>query len=153
MQARSSRFPRHRPAVVAVSLVVVLMGLAATGPSPGGASTSKKPKTFHLTAVVKKADQRPPAQTVKLALTKNGRRVGTVKFPGCEGTGTSTICGGTVTIKHVGRQMTALFTWSGSDQNAKSPLQKGNKKFGTMKLTKAPLYNKGQHFPALVKTK
>lgn len=155
MKARSIRH-RLRP-LIALVLAVSLVALTATAPAQGGHSASaKKGQRLHLTALVKKASQGGSTQTVKLALEKKSKTVGNAKFPGCAGTGSSIVCGGKVTIKHMGRGMDTIITWSCETTPpfkclpGKGTLTKHGKAVGTIKIKKKPFYKKGETFPVLV---
>jgi hypothetical protein len=79
---------------------------------PIGAALARAPKKLHLTAHVTKAV--PGAEQgdkIVLSLNEGNRSVGSARFPDCEGTGTSFVCGGTVSVDGIGSNLATLVTF------------------------------------------
>jgi hypothetical protein len=77
---------------------------------PIGAALARAPKKMQLTAHVTKAAS-SSRQGDKIVLDQGNENVGSARFPGCEGTGTSFICGGTVSVDGIGSNLSTLITF------------------------------------------
>jgi hypothetical protein len=98
----------HRLVIAIAALVVLVVVPLATA--------AGKTKKLHLTALVKKdvpgkASAASQGEKIVLSLNEGKKVVGSARFPGCEGTGTSFICGGTVSLDDLGTNLATLITF------------------------------------------
>jgi hypothetical protein len=78
---------------------------------PIATALARAPKKMHLTAHVTKEASGKQGDKIVLALDEGGENVGSARFPRCEGTGTSFVCGGTVSIDGLGSNLGTLITF------------------------------------------
>jgi hypothetical protein len=79
---------------------------------PIGAALARAPKKMNLTAhVTKAASSARQGDKIVLALDQGSKNVGSARFPSCEGTGTSFVCGGTVSVDGIGSNLSTLITF------------------------------------------
>jgi hypothetical protein len=103
---------RHRGGQRRRGLHIGAVTIAVLAPAALGTALAAKPKTQHLTAhVTKDASSATKGDKIALALEKGAKTVGSAQFPGCEGTGTSVICGGTVSVKGFGTNLKTIVTF------------------------------------------
>jgi hypothetical protein len=88
---------------IATALLVVI---------PLGTAVAGKPAKLNLTARVTKASSSAKqGEKILLALKQGPKTVGSTHFPGCAGTGTSFICGGTVSLDGIGSNLATIVTF------------------------------------------
>jgi hypothetical protein len=79
---------------------------------PLGVAVAGAPGTQHLTAHVIKANSGATQRDkIVLTLDQGSKNVGSARFPGCEGTGTSFVCGGTVSVDGLGSNLQTFVTF------------------------------------------
>jgi hypothetical protein len=152
----------HRSRQIALILVLAVAAVLVTAPWASG-----KSKTEKLRGVVTQEHNNihTNTTTITIALRSGGKPRGKITFPGCQGTGTSVICGGKMKLKGLGSGLSVLFTWGCAQVKpfkcAKSATSfidnKSAKNLGSITIKTGPpqkghaALKKGEHFPVTVK--
>lgn len=95
---------RKSACICGVAIPILALTLLGTAMAGG-------PKKLSLTAHVTKEADAKQGDKIVLALDQGNKNIGSARFPGCAGTGTSFICGGTVNVDGVGSNLSTLITF------------------------------------------
>jgi hypothetical protein len=142
----------RRPTIAAVAILALV--IAAASP----AAAVAKPETMHLTAVVMKdVEGGAKGDKIVLSLLSGKKVVGSARFPGCQGAGTSVLCGGSVSIEGLGTDLETFVTFECSLVTPKCKPgtgvleTKGGATKGTITLKTEPdQIEPGVRFPVIV---
>jgi hypothetical protein len=94
------------PAIAALSILAFVLAASSS------AGAAVKPATMHLTAVVKKDNEGgAKGDKIVLSLLSGKKVVGSARFPGCQGAGTSVLCAGSVSIEGLGTDLETFVTF------------------------------------------